>query len=53
MLFFAIETKCIVVHCLAHADYVQGYPSIRIDVYDGWLSFTNPGKCLFQHNNSF
>ncbi|RGT74969.1 RNA-binding domain-containing protein [Mediterraneibacter massiliensis] len=34
------------VNCLAHADYVQGYPSIKIDVYDGWFCFTNPGKML-------
>lgn len=35
-----------VVNCLAHADYVQGYPSTKIDVYDGWYSFNNPGKML-------
>lgn len=34
------------VNCLAHADYVQGYPSVKIDVYDGWFCFTNPGKML-------
>ena len=34
------------VNCLAHADYVQGYPSVKIDVYDGWFSFINPGKML-------
>ncbi len=34
------------VNCLAHADYIQGYPSTKIDVYDGWLSFKNPGKML-------
>ena len=27
-------------------DYVQGYPSVKIDVYDGWFSFINPGKML-------
>lgn len=37
--------ECIV-NCLAHADYTQGYPSTRIDVYDGWYSFVNPGKML-------
>ncbi len=34
------------VNCLAHADYVQGYPSTKVDVYDGWFCFTNPGKML-------
>ncbi|HAV90644.1 MAG TPA: hypothetical protein DCW44_05175 [Eubacterium sp.] len=34
------------VNCLAHADYVQGYPSVRIDAYNGWFSFINPGKML-------
>ena len=34
------------VNCLAHADYVQGYPSVKIEVYDGWFSFINPGKML-------
>lgn len=37
--------ECLV-NCLAHADYVQGYPSVKIDVYDGWFSFINPGKML-------
>lgn len=37
--------ECLV-NCLAHADYNQGYPSTKIDVYDGWFCFTNPGKML-------
>ena len=37
--------ECLV-NCLAHADYVQAYPSIKIDVYDGWFHFVNPGKML-------
>ena len=37
--------ECLV-NCLAHADYIQGYPSTKIDVYDGWLCFVNPGKML-------
>ncbi len=37
--------ECLV-NCLAHADYIQGYPSTKIDVYDGWFCFTNPGKML-------
>ena len=34
------------VNCLAHADYVQGYPSTKIDVFNGWFRFVNPGKML-------
>lgn len=37
--------ECLV-NCLAHADYIQGYPSTKIEVYDGWFRFTNPGKML-------
>ena len=37
--------ECLV-NCLAHADYIQGYPSTKIDMYDGWMCFTNPGKML-------
>ena len=37
--------ECLI-NCLAHADYVQGYPSTKIDVYDGWFQFVNPGKML-------
>ena len=37
--------ECLV-NCLAHADYTQGYPSTKIDVYDGWFCFNNPGKML-------
>lgn len=37
--------ECLV-NCLAHADYTQGYPSTKIDAYDGWFDFVNPGKML-------
>ncbi|MCQ4725621.1 putative DNA binding domain-containing protein [Anaerotignum faecicola] len=37
--------ECLV-NCLAHADYIQGFPSTKIDVYDGWFVFSNPGKML-------
>lgn len=37
--------ECLV-NCLAHADYEQGYPSIKIEVFDGWFKFVNPGKML-------
>ena len=41
------------VNYLAHADYVQGFPSLKIDVFDGWFCFINPGKCLYHHSNFF
>ncbi|MEY8393038.1 RNA-binding domain-containing protein [Lachnospiraceae bacterium 45-W7] len=41
------------VNCLAHADYVQGYPSTKIDVYDGWFCFNNPGKMLVSPQQFF
>ena len=34
------------VNCLAHADYEQGYPSTKIEAYDGRFYFINPGKML-------
>lgn len=37
--------ECLV-NCIAHADYIQGYPSTKVDAYDGWFSFINPGKML-------
>lgn len=37
--------ECLV-NCLAHADYEEGYPSIKIEVFDGWFNFVNPGKML-------
>lgn len=43
--FDEIIRECMV-NCLAHADYTLGFPTTKIDVYDGWFSFTNPGKML-------
>ncbi len=37
--------ECLV-NCLVHADYEQAMPSTKIDVYDGWFCFKNPGKML-------
>ena len=37
--------ECLV-NCLAHADYEQGYPSTKIEAYDGWYNFINPGIML-------
>ncbi|KIR01423.1 Protein of unknown function DUF467 [Lachnospiraceae bacterium TWA4] len=44
--------ECLV-NCLAHADYAQGYPSIKIEVYNGWFRFTNPGKMLVSTEQFF
>ena len=44
--------ECLV-NCIAHADYIQGYPSTRIDVYDGWFHFVNPGKMLVSTKQFF
>lgn len=37
--------ECLV-NCLAHADYAQGYPSTKIEAFDGWFRFVNPGIML-------
>lgn len=37
--------ECLV-NCLAHADYEEGYPSTKIEAFDGWFSFFNPGQML-------
>lgn len=37
--------ECLV-NCIAHADYTQGYPTTKIEAYDGWFKFSNPGKML-------
>lgn len=34
------------INCLAHADYALGFPSTKIQVNTGWMSFLNPGKML-------
>ena len=43
---FGLSIRECLVNCLAHADYMQGYPSTKIDVFDGWFRFVNPGKML-------
>lgn len=40
-------------NCLCHADYTQGYPSLKIEVYDGWFKFSNPGKMLVSRQQFF
>ncbi|MDD2370950.1 MAG: putative DNA binding domain-containing protein [Firmicutes bacterium] len=34
------------VNCLVHADYLNEHPSTKIEVFDGWFHFVNPGKML-------
>lgn len=34
------------VNSLVHADYSLPFPTVKIEVYDGWTSFSNPGKML-------
>lgn len=41
--------ECLV-NCLAHADYSQPFPSIKIEAFDGWFNFVNPGKMLISKN---
>ena len=43
---FSTTLRECLVNCLAHADYDQGQPTTKIDVYDGWFRFFNPGKML-------
>lgn len=38
------------VNTLAHADYDLGLPSVKIEVYDGWMKFINPGTMLISIN---
>lgn len=37
--------ECLV-NCLVHADYEAGYPATKIEAFNGWFSFFNPGKML-------
>lgn len=43
--FDEVLRECLI-NCLAHADYVQAYPSVKVEVFDGWFHFLNPGKML-------
>ena len=46
MIEFIQQLRECLINCLAHADYVQAYPSIKIEVFDGWFHFLNQGKML-------
>ena len=43
---FDVTIRECLVNCLAHADYAQGYPSTKIEAFDGWFRFVNPGIML-------
>ena len=43
---FDLTIRECLVNCLIHADYIQGYPSTKVEAFDGWIRFTNPGKML-------
>ena len=39
------------VNCLAHADYLNEHTTTKIEVFDGWFHFVNPGKMLIPIEN--
>lgn len=43
---FDLALREVLVNCLVHADYMQVFPSIRIEAYDNFFSFLNPGKMM-------
>lgn len=43
---FEIAIREALTNCLAHADYFQGFPSIKIEASKGWFQFRNPGEML-------
>ena len=43
---FDIAIREALTNCLAHADYVQGFPSVKIEARNGWFLFRNPGQLL-------
>lgn len=44
--------ECLV-NCLAHADYEKGYPSIKVEAFEGWFRFVNPGQMLISVGQFF
>lgn len=34
------------VNTLIHADYLQNFPKVKIEMFDGWINFENSGKML-------
>lgn len=43
---FDIAIREALTNCLAHADYEQSFPSIKIEACPGMFIFTNPGQML-------
>ena len=43
---FKIILRESLVNTIVHADYHQEFPSIKIDAYEHWVCFINPGKML-------
>ena len=43
---FDIAIREALTNCLAHADYMQGFPSVKIEARNGWFLFRNPGQLL-------
>lgn len=43
---FDIAIREALVNTLAHADYDLPFPSLKIEIYDGWMKFINPGTML-------
>ena len=41
------------VNCLSHADYEQGFPTVKIEAFDGWFRFLNPGRMLINKEQFF
>ena len=39
------------VNCLVHADYAQKHPSIRIEAFDRFFTFLNPGQMLISYES--
>jgi len=34
------------VNTLIHVDYLQNFPKVKIEMFDGWINFENSGKML-------
>ena len=34
------------VNTLIHADYLQNFPKVKIEMFEGWINFENSGKML-------
>lgn len=41
------------INCLAHADYAQSFPPVKIELYNGYFKFLNPGRMLISEAQFF